>query len=124
MANMKGRAGSHHTNLRRTAIRNSVQTHTHTNGAKYSLQGVHAETLVHAGAVGEECSQRGLEDQTKVERPIAHSLVHDRVTAGLADDQVSPLHHHDRHEEGGVARELETLAVPVRLTGVKEENRG
>lgn len=82
-----------------------------------SLQGVHAESLVHAGAVGEECSQGSLEDQAKVQRPVAHSLVHDRVTAGLADDQIGPLHHHDRHEEGRVAGELEALAVPICLKG-------
>lgn len=89
--------------------------------SKYSLEWVHAQTLVHAGAVGEECSQRRLEDEAKVQRPVAHSLVHDRVTSGLADDQIGPLHHHNRHEERGVAGELEALAVPVGLQEIGKE---
>lgn len=44
----------------------------------------------------------------------------DRVAARLANDQVGPLHHHDGHEESGVARELEGLAVAVRLWVAKQ----
>lgn len=84
----------------------------------HSLERVHPETFVHAGRVGEECGESGLEDQPEVERPVAHALVDDGVAAGLADDQVSPLHHHDRDEEGGVARELEGFAVAVGLQGI------
>lgn len=81
----------------------------------YSLQRVHPQSLVHSRRVGKECSQRGFEDQTEVESPVAHALVDDRVTARLANDQISPLHHHDGDEESGVAGELESLAVAVGL---------
>ena len=37
---------------------------------------------------------------------ILHSLLEDGVGAGLADDQVRPLHHHDAHKEASVASVL------------------
>lgn len=83
--------------------------------SRYSLEWVHPETLVHARSVGQEGGQCGLEDDSEVERPVAHALVHDGVTTGLADDQVGPLHDHDRHEESGVAGELQGFAVAVGL---------
>jgi len=46
---------------------------------------------------------------------VHHALVNDRVASGLADDEVSPLHDHDRHEERGVTCVLEHLALRVRL---------
>lgn len=82
---------------------------------KDSLERIHPQALVHAGSVGEEGGERGLEDQAEVESPVAHALVHDGVAAGLADDQVSPLDHHDGYEERGVAGVLESLAVAVSL---------
>jgi hypothetical protein len=39
-------------------------------------------------------------------------LLEDGILPGLADDEVGPLHHHDRHEEGGVAGVLQDLTVP------------
>jgi hypothetical protein len=39
-------------------------------------------------------------------------LLEDGVLPSLADDEVGPLHHHDRHEEGGVAGVLQDLTVP------------
>lgn len=46
---------------------------------------------------------------------LLHALVDDGVTAGLTNDQVSPLHHHDGHEERSVAGVLKDLAVVVGL---------
>lgn len=77
------------------------------------LEWVHAETLVHAGRVGQERSQGSLEEDAKVQNVIAHSLVHDGIASGLANDQISPLHDHDRHEERRVAGVLELLASIV-----------
>ena len=39
------------------------------------VQRVHPQPLVHAGAVGEEGGQAGLEDQAKVEEPVLHALL-------------------------------------------------
>ena len=46
-----------------------------------------------------------------------HALLEDRVTAGLADDEVGPLHDHDAGKEGRVARELHHLPLLVGLGG-------
>ena len=54
---------------------------------------------------------------------LQHSLVEDRVATSLADHQVGPLHHHDRREEGGVAGELQHLALGVRLRIATKKNR-
>jgi hypothetical protein len=85
----------------------------------YLLEWVHPEALVHARGVGEEGGECGFENETEVERPVAHALVDDRVTARLADDQIGPLHHHDGHEERGVARELKGFAVAVSLEAIE-----
>ena len=52
---------------------------------------------------------------------VAHALVDDRVAAGLANDQIGPLHDDDRHEEGRVARVLELLASVVGLPQTKSD---
>ena len=57
----------------------------------FLLEWVHAETLVHAGRVGQERSHGRLKDEAKVEDVVAHSLVDDRVAASLANDQIRPL---------------------------------
>ena len=44
-----------------------------------------------------------------------HALLEDRVSAGLADDEVSPLHNHDADKEGRLACELQHLALLVGL---------
>lgn len=79
------------------------------------LEWVHAQTLVHAGTVRQESGQSGLEYEAKVQRPIAHSLVHNGVTTRLAHDQIGPLDDYDGHEEGSVTGVLEGLAVAVGL---------
>lgn len=83
----------------------------------YSLEWEHAQALVHAGRIREDRSQYRLEHETEVERPVSHALVENRVTTGLANDQIGPLDDDDRDEERGVAGELERLAVTVGLWG-------
>ena len=77
------------------------------------LQGVHPQPLVHAGCVGQDGSEEGLEAETEVHEVVLHALLEHGVLPGLADDQVRPLHDHDGHEEGCVARVLQDLSVPV-----------
>lgn len=89
----------------------------------YLLQWVHAQTLVHARRVGQDGSQYRFEHETKVEGPVSHALVENRVTASLTDDQIGPLYDDDRHEERGVAGELEGLAIAVGLRARGDEIR-
>ena len=77
------------------------------------VQRVHPQTLVHTRSVGQEGSQEGLEEETEVEEMILHSLLEDRVSSGLTDDEIGPLDHHDGDEEGGVAGVLQDLPVGV-----------
>ncbi len=44
-----------------------------------------------------------------------HSLLEDRITPGLADNQIGPLHDHNAGEECCVARELYNLSLFVCL---------
>jgi hypothetical protein len=48
-----------------------------------------------------------------VQAPVAAAVLRDGQPARLADDDVEPLHHHDRDEVGRVARALEDLPVVV-----------
>ena len=48
-------------------------------------------------------------------RCSCHALWEDRVSAGLADDEVSPLHDHDAGKEGRLACELQHLALFIGL---------
>ena len=41
------------------------------------LQRIHPETLVHARTVGQEGGQSGLEEETKIEEHVLHSLLED-----------------------------------------------
>lgn len=56
-------------------------------------------------------------------RRSLHALLEDRVAAGLADDEVSPLHNHDAGKEGRVARELHHLPLLIGL-GRRQAERG
>ena len=65
--------------------------------------GLHAESLLHAGTIAHEGRQRRFEDERKVEDLVPHSLLEKRIAPGLADDEIGPLHDHDRHEESSVS---------------------
>lgn len=49
-----------------------------------------------------------------------HPLLEDGIPPGLADDQVSPLHHHDTDKEGRVAGELHDLPLFVGLKRTRQ----
>ena len=77
------------------------------------INGVGSKSCVHSRAVGYEGSQSSLKDYSKVQEPVAHALMDEGVHASFANDQVSPLDHHNCNEEGSVTGELQSLAVPV-----------
>ena len=75
------------------------------------------------GEVGEASALRaGVRRWGPGERSL-HALLEDGVTAGLADDEVGPLHDHDADKEGRVARELHHLPLLVGL-GAGRVRRG
>ena len=84
-------------------------------GSKNSLEWEHSETLVHARRVTEESSESSLENETKVESPIPHTLVNDRVPSSLTDDQIGPLYDDDRYEESRVTGEFQCFTISVGL---------
>ena len=49
-----------------------------------------------------------------------HPLLEDGIPPGLADDQVSPLHHHDTDKEGSVAGEFHDLPLFVGLKRTRQ----
>ena len=81
-------------------------------------QRVHPQPLVHARAVGEEGGQGGLEEETKVQEGVVHSLLEHRVAPCLADDEIGPLHDHDGDEECRVAGVLQNLAVSAKVRSI------
>jgi hypothetical protein len=54
-------------------------------------------------------------DENRVVEDLRHALLQQRITAGLADNQVSPLHNDDRDEEGCVACVFKNFALLVSL---------
>lgn len=52
-----------------------------------------------------------------------HALLEHRVTSGLADDDICPLHHHNTDEEGCVASELHNLTLLVCLHRERERKK-
>ena len=81
-------------------------------------QWVHPQSLVHARRVGEEGGQGGFEEESKVEEGVVHALLEHRVAPRLADDEIGPLHDHDRDEEGRVAGVLQNLAVSAKVRSI------
>jgi hypothetical protein len=49
------------------------------------------------------------------------TLVDDRVASGLANNQIGPLHHDDRHEKGRVAGVFQLLTGVVSLSIIRRE---
>ena len=54
---------------------------------------------------------------------LQHALVEDRVTTGLADHEIGPLHDDDGREESGVTGELQHLALGVSLFVAEKYNK-
>ena len=50
-----------------------------------------------------------------LEIPVPHAVLQDGESTRLADDQIGPLHEHDRHEVRGLEGELELLSLVERL---------
>lgn len=48
---------------------------------------------------------------------LLHSLCEERISPGLTDDQICPLHNHNTDEEGSMAGELQDLTLIVSLQG-------
>ncbi len=116
------------------------------------LQGVHSEGNIHAWAVGQESCKSSFFKQSKYENLIPvknskhirlhipvlgylalddllavyllHSLLEDRVSSGLADDQIGPLYNHNTGEEGRVTCELYNLPLLIRLRWPRTQHSG
>lgn len=52
-----------------------------------------------------------------------HALLEHRVTPGLADDEIGPLHHDDAHKEGCVTCKLHNLPLFVCLGGARGDGK-
>ena len=48
---------------------------------------------------------------------LLHSLCEERISPGLTDDQICPLHDHNTDKEGSVTSEFQDLALAVSLQG-------
>ena len=77
------------------------------------------QTFVGAGHIAEESGERRLEAQAKIHRPIAHSLVNERISARLRDDQIGPLHDDDRDKIRGLTCVLEDLNDVENVSNVR-----
>ena len=77
------------------------------------IERVHSQPLIHTRTVGQESGQTGLEEEAEVEEMILHSLLEDRVSSGLTDDQICPLDDNNRHEESSMASVLQDLSVSI-----------
>lgn len=74
------------------------------------LDWVHSESIVHSGSVGEDAGDGRLEEKSKSQDVIAHTLLEKRVASCFADDQVGPLDDNHRDEEGRVTSVLQLFA--------------
>lgn len=54
---------------------------------------------------------------------ILHALLKKGISACFADNEVSPLHHHNAHEEGCVTGELHNLALFIGLNKKKQTQK-
>ncbi|KAF1751148.1 hypothetical protein GCK72_017702 [Caenorhabditis remanei] len=64
-------------------------------------------------AIAHEPGKSSFEDETEVQGPVGHSLLDERVTSGLGDDQIGPLDNDDRDEIGGLAGVFKDLSVGI-----------
>lgn len=71
------------------------------------------ETLVKSRAVAQEGGQASFKDETEVHGPVRHTLVDERVSAGLGNDQIGPLDNDNSDKVSGLASVLKNLAVVI-----------
>lgn len=76
---------------------------------------MHVQPVADHGGVGQEEGDPGLDQQCPVHGPVVHALLDQRVPAGLHDQKVGPLGHHNGNEEGRLAGRLQNLALVVGL---------
>mmetsp|Transcript_15325 Transcript_15325/g.33089 ORF Transcript_15325/g.33089 Transcript_15325/m.33089 type:complete len:1080 (-) Transcript_15325:311-3550(-) len=74
------------------------------------VEGLGAEHGVEDGHVDQDAAEDGLEAQTEVHEAVGQTLVEQGQLARLGDEQISPLHHDDGDEVGGL-RVLERVRL-------------
>jgi len=74
---------------------------------------LHSQAILQTRTVGEESSQSCLKEQSKGHVMVLHSLLEEGELPGFTDDQVSPLHNDDGHEESCVTSVLQLLPLGV-----------
>lgn len=56
-----------------------------------------------------------LEQTNYIEGTVPHSLMDDGISSCFTDNQVGPLHNHNRNEECRMTCEFKSFSVPIRL---------
>lgn len=79
------------------------------------LEWSESQCSLYTWSVGKECSKTSLKEQAKIQHPICHSLVEDRQSSCLADDQISPLYDDNCDKKCSVAGQLKLFALVVGL---------
>ena len=75
---------------------------------------IHSQSLIHTGRVREEHGQASFEYEAKIQNPVIHALLEDRVLSSFANYEIRPLDHDNGPEKGCVTSILENLPVFVR----------
>ena len=104
----------------------------------YVLEWIHIQALIQIWCVAKSSSKNCFKDQTKVQHPVAkrdeqrkktidlideevvggdirHSLMIERISSSLADNQISPLYDDDRDEESCVTCVFQCFTLIERL---------
>eukprot|EP00754_Rhynchopus_humris_P027162 Rhum_TRINITY_DN15065_c9_g4::Rhum_TRINITY_DN15065_c9_g4_i7::g.137337::m.137337 len=82
-----------------------------------------AEHRAHTRDVDEHERERRLEEESEVQLVVLHALVEQRQTTRLADQDVRPLHNHDRRPERGLRGPEDPEALADREAPVRETLR-
>eukprot|EP00754_Rhynchopus_humris_P027154 Rhum_TRINITY_DN15065_c9_g4::Rhum_TRINITY_DN15065_c9_g4_i2::g.137287::m.137287 len=90
--------------LPRLVVREDEQTERNGRQPVHEPQLLQTEDRRHTRHVHEERGERRLEEESEVQLVVLHALVEQRQTTRLADQDVRPLHNHDRAEEGSLRR--------------------
>ena len=76
-------------------------------------EGSSAEGQLQERHVAEDTSEPRLEEESEIREAVAQSLSKERQVPGLANQQVAPLHDHNRHE-------VRTLRISERLRRIAD----
>jgi hypothetical protein len=66
---------------------------------------------IHTRAVAEEGGKQRFKEQSKVQNRIGYSLLDDRVSASLGDDQIRPLYNDNCHKISGLACVFQDFSI-------------